>query len=100
MQVVQMLDELRQTMDYQRYLVRTCQYRMMLEVLSPYQFTILIVSHSFANAFERHTESCRKAPHLCQGIDKHSSILLRLHTFGTSDCITWVQDEKHTKYHY
>ncbi len=44
LQVVRILDELRQTMDYQRYLMRSCQYRVMLEVLSPYQFTILVVS--------------------------------------------------------
>ena len=42
-QVVSILDELRQSMDYQKYLMRNFNFQMFFEVLTPYQFTYMLV---------------------------------------------------------
>ncbi len=42
------MGELSQTMGYQRYLMRNCQYSLMLEVLSPMQYTILLVGLAYS----------------------------------------------------
>ncbi|KAK9862449.1 hypothetical protein WJX84_009248 [Apatococcus fuscideae] len=41
-EVAGILNELRQSMNYQRYLARNFNWHVMLEVLTPYQFTILL----------------------------------------------------------
>lgn len=45
-QVVSILNELRQSMDYQKYLMRNFTYQMFFEVLTPYQFIYILVGGS------------------------------------------------------
>lgn len=42
-QAVQIVQELKQTMDYQRFLMRTFSYEVLLEVMTPLQHAILVV---------------------------------------------------------
>ena len=46
---VGIVNELKQTMDYQRFLMRTFSYEVLLEVMTPLQHAILVVSISKYN---------------------------------------------------